>query len=127
MANKEFLDALDEAIEALTRLRRIAGEEEDIPVNIAPVQESVLPDAPEMPSPQPMTPPPVMQPEQGGNACPNCGIILLPGTKFCKQCGTPVQAAASTPPAGGAQFCLNCGEMIAPGTKFCKKCGTPVG
>lgn len=36
--------------------------------------------------------------------CPKCGIQLAPDSRFCNQCGTPLQpgAAALSPPAGAA-------------------------
>jgi class 3 adenylate cyclase len=47
--------------------------------------------------------------------CSSCGTALLPGAKFCAECGTPV-----------ATTCRNCGNELASGAKFCPECGTPV-
>ena len=48
-------------------------------------------------------------------ACSSCGAELLPGAKFCGECGTP---AAST--------CRVCGTELTANLKFCPECGTPV-
>jgi ribosomal protein L32 len=77
--------------------------------------------------------------------CPNDGTLSAPGTKFCPECGSPMQqpASAACPKCGtdthGAKFCPNCGnkmEQPAPagvcpncgeevkGAKFCPNCGT---
>jgi class 3 adenylate cyclase/tetratricopeptide (TPR) repeat protein len=47
--------------------------------------------------------------------CSSCGAALLPGAKFCGECGRPVVAA-----------CPACGTELAPNLKFCPECGTPV-
>ena len=47
-------------------------------------------------------------------ACSSCGAELLPGAKFCGECGTPVAAT-----------CRVCGTELAPTLKFCPECGTP--
>jgi class 3 adenylate cyclase/tetratricopeptide (TPR) repeat protein len=46
-------------------------------------------------------------------SCSNCGATLVPGAKFCPECGTR-QAIA----------CPSCGTPSAPGTRFCSECGT---
>lgn len=46
--------------------------------------------------------------------CPKCGAVAAPGTKFCGQCGTPLNQKV---------FCTNCGAEMAPGTRFCGQCG----
>jgi class 3 adenylate cyclase/tetratricopeptide (TPR) repeat protein len=46
-------------------------------------------------------------------SCSNCGAALVPGAKFCTECGTR-QAIA----------CPSCGTPAAPGTRFCAECGT---
>jgi class 3 adenylate cyclase/tetratricopeptide (TPR) repeat protein len=46
--------------------------------------------------------------------CSSCGTALLPGAKFCGECGTPAVAA-----------CRECGTQLVPNLKFCPECGTP--
>ena len=48
--------------------------------------------------------------------CENCGAALVPGAKFCAECGQPVRS----------RFCEQCGAKLAPGIKFCEECGSPV-
>ncbi len=80
--------------------------------------------------------------------CPKDGTLAEPGTKFCPECGSPMQqpAAQRCPSCGaetkGAKFCPECGtklEVPAPagvcpncgaetkGAKFCPECGTKQG
>ncbi len=51
--------------------------------------------------------------------------------KFCKHCGTNVEAVAplGQQPAmqAPALHCMKCGAVLNPGAKFCTKCGTPTG
>lgn len=49
--------------------------------------------------------------------CSKCGNPLVPGAKFCMECGEKVVVL----PPGMIQ-CPNCGEIIAQG-KFCPECG----
>ena len=49
--------------------------------------------------------------------CPGCAAELAEGTKFCPECGTPVQAPR----------CPSCDTAHAPGQKFCSECGTALG
>lgn len=49
--------------------------------------------------------------------CTKCGKPLMPGAKFCMECGEKV---VILPP--GMIKCPNCGEVIAEG-KFCPQCG----
>ena len=50
--------------------------------------------------------------------CPKDGTVAAPGTKFCPECGSPMEqpAAAICPKCGtdthGAKFCPNCGTKI---------------
>jgi len=46
-------------------------------------------------------------------SCSNCGASLVPGAKFCTECGTRQ-----------AIVCPSCGTPSAPGTRFCSECGT---
>lgn len=87
------------------------------------------------------------QAAQAGTAkCPKDGTLAPAGTKFCPECGSPMeqpQAPATTrcPNCGadtkGAKFCPECGakQEVAPdrckncgaelkGAKFCPECGT---
>lgn len=48
--------------------------------------------------------------------CPKCGMnIADKDTKFCPQCGSPLNTEA---------VCKNCGEKLSEGSVFCSKCGT---
>ena len=46
--------------------------------------------------------------------CPTCQSEVLPGQKFCPECGTRIEAA-----------CASCGAALSPSAKFCPECGTP--
>jgi class 3 adenylate cyclase/tetratricopeptide (TPR) repeat protein len=48
--------------------------------------------------------------------CPSCGTAVVPGQKFCAECGTAL-----------AVRCSACGSDNAPGSKFCSECGTALG
>ncbi len=50
-----------------------------------------------------------------GGTCPQCGLTVAAGAKFCRHCG----ASIST-------FCAACGAPIAADAKFCRRCGSPV-
>ena len=52
-----------------------------------------------------------------GGRCP-CGAPLLPGARFCANCGRPVGEAAPV-------ACPVCGHARAADSKFCSGCGTP--
>jgi len=47
--------------------------------------------------------------------CPGCGILLVPGARFCSSCGTAV-----APPTAG---CPGCGAPVQSGDRFCASCG----
>src|SRR5262245_12423371 len=47
--------------------------------------------------------------------CPSCGADNPEGTKFCGECGVPIQPR-----------CPQCGFANLPSTKFCRECGTPL-
>jgi len=51
-------------------------------------------------------------------ACKKCQGALTAGSKFCAQCGTPVEVA-------GPKFCAQCGGQLTAGSKFCAQCGKP--
>lgn len=59
--------------------------------------------------------------EPVGAVCRGCGTVNPAGTKFCRQCGTPVENAIPT-----KRVCQNCGAEISPETKFCGECGAKV-
>jgi len=65
---------------------------------------------------------PATEAAPAGNFCQNCGAALVPGLKFCGECGTKVEAAQ--PPA--PKVCPTCGVEIAAGLKFCGECGTRI-
>jgi len=44
--------------------------------------------------------------------CSNCAYDNVPDSKFCENCGKPLESA-----------CPNCGKPIAPNAKFCRSCG----
>ncbi len=58
--------------------------------------------------------------------CSNCGKELAAGAKFCFECGTPVQGAASqrkTVYEGEIRKCPNCGEALEAFVANCPSCG----
>ena len=59
--------------------------------------------------------------------CPRCGQALKPGAKFCMGCGQPVGEVAGAQKAASANVCSKCGNPLKPGGKFCMTCGQPVG
>ena len=46
------------------------------------------------------------------SGCPNCATPIVPGARFCNQCGTAVGDA-----------CPGCGATVSPGDRFCASCG----
>ncbi len=52
--------------------------------------------------------------EHGATAsdCPSCGATIVPGARFCSNCGTAVGDA-----------CPGCGAVVLPGDRFCASCG----
>jgi hypothetical protein len=59
----------------------------------------------------------------GTIACSSCGRPMLPGTKFCPNCGAGSVATAT---ATMARSCSSCGAENQAAAKFCKECGRPV-
>ena len=47
--------------------------------------------------------------------CSNCGTENVAGSKFCRECATPL-----------ASGCPNCGFVNLPSAKFCSECATPL-
>jgi len=54
--------------------------------------------------------------------CPKCGFQNPQTSKFCGNCGTPLQAQQTQ----GGVNCPKCGAANAPGAKFCSNCGAPL-
>ena len=47
-------------------------------------------------------------------ACGNCQSAVTAGSKFCPECGTPMQ-----------KHCTNCNASLSATARFCAECGTP--
>lgn len=64
--------------------------------------------------------------------CPNCHAPLVPGKRFCADCGCDTtaprpaaQPASSAPAQQEPRFkCSQCGAMLTKGVKFCPECGS---
>jgi membrane protease subunit (stomatin/prohibitin family) len=67
--------------------------------------------APEQQAPQQQAPAPA---PAGTAECSNCHSQVQVGSKFCAECGTPMQ-----------KHCTNCNASLSPTAKFCAECGTP--
>lgn len=67
-------------------------------------------------------PPLFQQPPPGQQViqCPRCGFQNPAASKFCGNCGTPLQATV------GGVTCPSCGHPNPPGAKFCMMCGRPL-
>lgn len=61
------------------------------------------------------------QSQSGGSStratCPKCGAANSTGSKFCNECGAPMEVSSQTVP------CVKCGAPLQPGMKFCNECG----
>ena len=55
-------------------------------------------------------------------ACAKCGSENAEGSKFCVNCGGPLQVQS---PASTIK-CAKCGTENIPGSKFCVSCGSPM-
>lgn len=66
--------------------------------------------------------------------CPQCGTTLIPGDRFCQECGfdlSTVDAATIQSPEGeiaasepaNIPVCPQCGKKLVPGDRFCEECG----
>lgn len=51
----------------------------------------------------------------GGGHVRKCGAALVPGAKFCPECGAPTSIV-----------CSKCGAKLNPNAKFCPECGEKV-
>ncbi len=74
---------------------------------------------------------------QAVEKCPSCGVNVKAGSKFCPECGKPMQALCpkcGKPIKEGSKFCSECGASLSPicpkcgaklsaGAKFCPECG----
>jgi hypothetical protein len=77
------------------------------------------------PSRSPLRPNPAVGPQPAGRTCAKCGVALIPGVKFCRDCGTPVAQTVQEPAAGQRQ-CPKCGTALNGEMAFCTECGTPI-
>lgn len=50
--------------------------------------------------------------------CPNCGAENSANSKFCSNCGNPLNTES---------YCPNCGNKIPSNSKFCPNCGQKIG
>lgn len=55
-----------------------------------------------------------------GPKCPSCGAEVVPGVRFCGECGKDLGAVGA---AAKPTFCPDCGGELKPGAKFCGQCG----
>ena len=56
--------------------------------------------------------------------CGSCGQVIVPGTKFCPNCGTAPTPTQSS--AAARSVCPSCGAENPGTAKFCKECGRSV-
>jgi membrane protease subunit (stomatin/prohibitin family) len=75
----------------------------------APAQQAPAQQAPAQQAPAQQAPAPA-----GTTECSNCHAQVQAGSKFCAECGTPMQ-----------KHCTNCNASLSPTAKFCAECGTP--
>jgi hypothetical protein len=64
--------------------------------------------------------------------CPECGMPLRPGARFCGNCGatlpaSPAPRGESAQPALDGPVCPHCGNLIRAEARFCNSCGKPLG
>ncbi|MBQ8357220.1 MAG: SEL1-like repeat protein [Clostridia bacterium] len=52
--------------------------------------------------------------------CPKCGVAVSDTAKFCRACGSKIEAAK---PAEKAVFCPECGTKCTADDRFCESCG----
>jgi uncharacterized OB-fold protein len=69
----------------------------------------------------------VSPPATTGLACPNCGLALAPGARFCSSCGQTIVLPESTQvQMSQVDTCVNCGAELLPDSLFCAECGHKV-
>ena len=148
MADRAQLsEAIDQAIRALEELKRVWEAQEESAPAAAPSRQAAAPaTARTWQAAPPAAPAAAPAPQQAaaqkavpafhasGKVCPVCGAQVGAQSKFCKECGATLAAAAApsaapAAPSGPAPkaFCMKCGSPLKPGDRFCMKCGTPAG
>lgn len=50
--------------------------------------------------------------------CPQCGVTLVEGSRFCNQCGAQLEKESEK-----TETCPLCGGQLTKGSKFCNHCG----
>jgi len=98
------------------------------PGDISPSEPQTGPGAamPPPPAPIPSPTPHHVRDAATTSTCPGCGRPIVPGKKFCRNCGAPVSVPAPAAPATTVPLppaCTACGNPLRPGAKFCGKCG----
>lgn len=53
--------------------------------------------------------------------CKQCGTIIVPDSKFCMECGVPLDQQEESP-----AFCPHCGTSLPKESKYCISCGKSV-
>lgn len=56
--------------------------------------------------------------EEDKAICPQCGVTLVKGSRFCNQCGAQLEKESETP-----ETCPLCGGQLPKGSRFCNHCG----
>jgi membrane protease subunit (stomatin/prohibitin family) len=74
--------------------------------------------------------PPLLQGQPAGAqqvmvVCPKCGFQNPQTSKFCNNCGTPIQQPGQAQAAATVN-CPKCGTANLPTAKFCVNCGNPM-
>jgi predicted amidophosphoribosyltransferase len=59
--------------------------------------------------------------------CTECKADLPNGTKFCTECGKPVETAPNVGESEETKTCPSCGAEVKSGTNFCIECGREIG
>ena len=63
-----------------------------------------------------------MEQQNAGSVMCTCGKINRIGSKFCVNCGAPLESTAFS---AGVRTC-SCGAVVKAEAKFCPKCGAPL-
>jgi hypothetical protein len=56
--------------------------------------------------------------------CGTCGNPVIPGRKFCENCGAAIGSAPIK--SQKVTTCQKCGKELKPGVKFCRNCGNKI-